>query len=220
MANQNWTPTELLRFLETLELNALSHASVTQRVTDFTYMCFAASNGAFAVERLMYSMSTVTTRMLSQVERMRLEATIMRLRMAKLSLEVSNGRAELAAEEALLELRMNGQKSQLRILLRNFGDFARSWILNLWCAISQPSPDLSNGDFDLSRYPTLHPMEYLTLPVMNLSRNGEITFCLEETQVSSGLRPAGLVGLAPPGPLPEGPTPRWCRDTPFCPTLC
>lgn len=31
---------------------------------------------------------------------------------------------------------------------------------------------------------------------------------------SSGLRPAGLVGLAPPGPLPEGPTPGWCRDTP------
>jgi len=73
----------------------------------------------------------------------------MRLRMAKLSLEVSNGRAELAAEEALIEMRLYGAKSQLRRLATNFGAFATSWILNLWCAISQPCPDLSNGDFDL-----------------------------------------------------------------------
>jgi len=104
--------------------------------------------------------------------------------MAKLSLEVSNGRAELAAEEALLELRMRGQKLQLQTLLRNFGDFARSWILSLWCAISQPCPDLSNGDFDLTRYPTLLPMEYLTLPVMSLSRSGEVMFSLENPEVS------------------------------------
>jgi hypothetical protein len=124
---------------------------------------------------------------------MRLEVTIMRLRMAKLSLEVSSGRAELAAEEALLELRMRGQKSQLRNLLTSFGDFARSWILSLWCAISQPYPSLSNGDSDLSRYPTLHPMEFLTLPVMKLSPTGEIMFCLEESEVSSALRAGGLV---------------------------
>lgn len=29
------------------------------------------------------------------------------------------------------------------------------------------------------------------------------------------LRRAGLVGLAPRGPLPEGPHPTWCRDTPL-----
>jgi len=105
--------------------------------------------------------------------------------MAKLSLEVSNGRAELAVEEALLEMRMRGGKSQLRSLLTSFGDFARSWILNLWCAISQPCPDLSSGDSDLSRYPTLRPMEFLTLPVMKLSKTGEIMFSLDESEVSA-----------------------------------
>ena len=217
MANPHWTPLGLLKFLETMELNALSHASFTRQVTDFTSMCLSLSTGAFEVERLMYSMSTVTTRMLSQVERMRLEVLTMRLRMAKLSLEVSNGRAELAAEEALIEMRLYGAKSQLRRLATNFGVFATSWILNLWCAISQPLADSPIGSFDRSGYPTLLPMEYLTLPTMNVSPSGEITFCLDPLEVSeeySGLRPAGLVSY-PHAAACASLRVAWCHASPF-----
>ncbi|EJF74079.1 hypothetical protein A462_00064 [Pseudomonas sp. Ag1] len=162
-------------------------------------MCLSLSTGDFEVERLMFSMSTVTTRMLSQVERMRLEVLTMRLRMAKLSLEVSNGRAESAAEEALIEMRLYGAKSQLRRLATNFGAFATSWILSLWCAISQPCNDSPIGSFDRERYPILHPMEYLTLPTMEVLPTGEITFCLEEPVVSPLFLWAERLQWAAPG---------------------
>lgn len=109
----------------------------------------------------------------------------MRLRMGTLSRGVSPDRAERAAEKALIELRMRGAKSQLLVLLRNFGSFSRSWIRSLWCALSTPCPSSVIGDSERNPFLIVDRMEYLTLPVIQTSDSGEILFCLEEEEVST-----------------------------------
>ncbi|ASH99138.1 putative ORF3 protein [Giant panda associated gemycircularvirus] len=181
----HWTPLPLLAALESLEVNVSSPRSFIQHLTDFTYMCSSCSNDAFEVERLIALMWEVTTLTSSQAERMRLEGLIMRSRMETLSLEGSPDRAERAAEKALIELRMRGARSQLLVLVRNFGSFSRSWIRSLWCALSTPCPSSVIGSSERNPFLIVDRMEYLILPTIQTLDSGEILFCLEEEGVST-----------------------------------
>lgn len=172
--SRSWTPLHLLTSLEALELNALWAWNHTMQLSEFTSMCSQTSDGSFALEELIYSMSTVSTQTSHQAVELLRQDTTMQSRMVTLLQEGWQDRAEWE----ILAVRRNGIRSSMQRLETSFLRYAKSWILSVWCAHSAKSKSSPIGGSLWSRNPTLIPMEFLTLPIMETSKSGGIIFSL------------------------------------------
>nr|UQB76455.1 replication associated protein [Flumine genomovirus 6] len=124
------------------------------RMGDFTYTCFAISDGSFEVEKLMYSMWQVSTQTLNLLEEHQRRDSIIRSRMETSSVEdsvVQRGRAE----EEMGRLYLAGLRSRVQAVETSFGNWCTAWIPRVQLALSRRSPSTPTGNL------------LLTLPVMS-----------------------------------------------------
>ncbi|ASH99144.1 putative ORF3 protein [Giant panda associated gemycircularvirus] len=126
------------------ELSASSHESLT-RMEDFICTVSQTSDGSFEVERLTYSMWTVTTRTLSLLREHQRRVTTTQSRMAMLLREASSdqsGRAELELGRLLI----SGLKLRVRRIENHFGSFVINWIPKVLHVHTASLPSMRTGD--------------------------------------------------------------------------
>lgn len=208
-----WTPLHLLSILESLELKSSFLWNHTSQLLEFTTMCSQTSDGSFALEELIFSMSQVSTRTSRQAVELLRQDTTMQSRMVTLLQEGWQDRAEWS----LLAVRRSGIRSSMQRLETSFLRYAKSWILSAWCALSAKSKSSPIGGSLWIRNPTLLPMEFLTLPIMETSESGGIVFSLptppEGTSTTAALEGGQLIGAKAPMPPRRLPVHVWkCAD--------
>jgi len=129
------------------EANASLDESVT-RMEDFTSTCFAISDGSFEVEKLIFSMSVVSTRTLRRLEALRSWDSTMQSRMVTLFAGDWEDQTWLA-EVQMAKLMRSGRRSRLRRIETSFGNWCIDWILRLLRVHSRSSKSTQTGNFDL-----------------------------------------------------------------------
>jgi len=129
------------------EANASLDESIT-RMEVFISTCFATSDGSFAVEELIFSMSAVTTRTLRRLEALRSWDGTTRARMVMLFAEDWEDQKWLAEVE-MARLMIAGRRSRLRRIEMHFGNWCIDWILRLLRVHSRNSKSTQTGNFEL-----------------------------------------------------------------------
>lgn len=128
------------------EANASLDESIT-RMREFTCTCFAISDASFAVEKLMSSMYTVTTRTLRLLEEHQSWVTTTRSRMVMLFAEDWEDQTWVA-EVAMVQLATAGRRSRVRRIEMSFGTWCIDWILRLLRVHSSASRNTQTGNFE------------------------------------------------------------------------
>lgn len=118
------------------------------RMEDFISTCFAISDGSFEVEKLIFSMSTVTTQTLRRLEALRSWDTTMQSRMVTLFAEDWEDQSWIAEVE-MVRLMRSGRRSRQRRIEMSFGNWCTDWILSLLHAHSRSSRSTQTGNFAL-----------------------------------------------------------------------
>lgn len=147
------------------EENASLHESIT-RMKDFTYTCFAISDGSLEAEKLMFLMWQVATRTYALLEEHLRRDTTMQSKMETLYAEASNDLSN-RAEVEIQRLYRSGLKSRVQTIERNFGNWCIAWIPNLLHALSRSLPSTPIGNL-LHTLPPMSTQEELASVGVNL----------------------------------------------------
>lgn len=128
--------------------------------------CSAISDGSLEVERLIYSMYSVTTQTLTLLEAHQRRDTITQSRMATLSAEASRDRRP--AELEIARLIRSGLRLRVRRIETSFGNWFMCWIPKVQRALSDSCRNTVTGNSllllpHMHRQPELNSMTALLM---------------------------------------------------------
>lgn len=148
------------------EGNASLHESHTL-MEEFISTCSSVSDGSFAVERLMFSMWTVGTQILSLLAEHRKRVTTMQLRAETLSVE-DYDEGTVSAEVEMGRLAISGLRLRVRRIENSFGNFVTNWIPRVLQQLSLNLEHTRTGN-------SLWPIQSMNLPLGILSGLDSLT---------------------------------------------
>lgn len=154
------TPNELWTMFQRWE-GSVSWEESHTLMGELISMSLSSSDGSLEVEKLMFSMSEVGTRMSSLLGEHLGRAMTTRARAEILSADDSNAQLRWDARVELAKIIQTGLESRMREIEKSFGIWYTSWIQRLQLVLTHNWPSTSTGNLLLTLPSMSIPGEYL-----------------------------------------------------------